>query len=194
MEGMSANAFKSVMDIDVLGTFNTIKATMPHLLRSSDPRIIYVSATFHYTGQPLQAHVSAAKSAVDSLMASVALEYGPRGVQSNSIAPGPIAETEGMARLSTSNADDQAELIRAVPSGRYGTVKDIADSTIYLFSDAGAYVNGHVLVVDGGSWRRQAAMMVGLDSDMRYPNFLLSGEISNHLKETRKDKGSKAKL
>jgi peroxisomal 2,4-dienoyl-CoA reductase len=191
---MSANAFKSVIDIDVLGTFNTIKATMPHLLRSSDPRIIYVSATFHYTGQPLQAHVSAAKAAVDSLMVSVALEYGPRGVQSNSIAPGPIADTEGMARLSTSNPEEQAELIRSVPSGRYGTVKDIADATVYLFSDAGALVNGHILVVDGGSWRRQAAMNVGLDKSMKYPDFLLSGEISKHLKDPRKDKKSGSKL
>ena len=94
---MSPNAFKSVMDIDVLGTFNTIKATIPHLLKSSSPRIIYVSATFHYTGMPLQAHVSAAKAAIDSLMASVALEYGPRGVQSNVISPGAIEDTEGAA-------------------------------------------------------------------------------------------------
>merc|ERR1712169_71131 len=84
ISGLSSNAFKS---------------TMPYLLRSSSPRIIYVSATFHYTGAPLQAHVSAAKAAIDSLAASVALEYGPRGVQSNVIAPGGIEGTEGLARL-----------------------------------------------------------------------------------------------
>lgn len=84
--GLSTNAFKAVMDIDVLGTYNTVKATIPYLIESAarnpNPspngltggRILYVSATFHYTGMPLQAHVSAAKASVDSIMASVSLE------------------------------------------------------------------------------------------------------------------------
>lgn len=192
LEGLSANAFKSVIDIDVLGTFNTVKATMPHLLKSSNPRIIYISATFHYTGMPLQAHVSAAKAAIDSLMGSVALEYGPRGVTSNVIAPGAIAETEGMARLGSSQDADQANFAKGVPSGRFGTVKDIADATVYLFSEAGTYVNGQILVVDGATWRRQGAIMVGIDSDMQYPDYLLAGDISKHLKDGRKE--GKAKL
>lgn len=189
---MSSNAFKSVIDIDVLGTFNTIKATMPHLLKSSDARIIYISATFHFTGMPLQAHVSAAKSAIDSLMASVALEYGPRGVTSNVIAPGAIADTEGMARLGSSRSEEQEEFARAVPSGRFGTARDVADATVFLFSEAGSYINGQSVVVDGALWRRQGAIMVGIDSDMKYPNFLLSGEMSKNLKDDRKEK--KAKL
>lgn len=148
ISAMSPNAFKAVMDIDVLGTFNTIKATIPYLIESAQKnphpgpggatggRILFVSATFHYTGMPLQAHVSAAKAAIDSLCASVSLEYGPYGITSNVIAPGPIADTEGMARLSSSEADRKAAEA-AVPSGRWGTVRDIADSTVYLFSDAG---------------------------------------------------------
>jgi peroxisomal 2,4-dienoyl-CoA reductase len=181
------------MDIDVLGTFNTVKATMPHLLRSSTPRIIYVSATFHYTGMPLQSHVSAAKSAIDSLMASVALEYGPRGVTSNCIAPGAIDETEGMLRLGSNRDEEKSAFTRAIPSGRLGTVRDIADATVYLFSEAGDYVNGQTLVVDGATWRRQGAVMVGVDNEMKYPDFLLAGEISKHLKDGRKEK-SKSKL
>lgn len=86
ISGLSTNAFKAVMDIDVLGTYNTVKATLPYLIESAarnpNPsqdgltggRILYISATFHYTGMPLQAHVSAAKASVDSIMASVALE------------------------------------------------------------------------------------------------------------------------
>lgn len=97
ISALTPNGFKSVIDIDTIGTFNTIKATMPHLVasasRNPNPsptgqtggRIIYVSATFHYTGVPLQAHVSAAKAGVDSLMASVAIEYGPLGITSNVI-------------------------------------------------------------------------------------------------------------
>lgn len=189
---MSSNAFKSVIDIDVIGTFNTIKATMPHLLKSSNPRIIYVSATFHYTGMPLQAHVSAAKAAIDSLMASVALEYGPRGVTSNVIAPGGIEETEGLARLSSARSAERDEYAKAIPSGRIGNVRDIADATVFLFSQAGSYVNGQVLAVDGAAWRRQGALMVGVDAGTKYPDFLLSGKLSGDLRDPRKD--NKAKL
>jgi peroxisomal 2,4-dienoyl-CoA reductase len=185
---MTPNAFKSVIDIDVLGTFNTIKATMPHLLRSSTPRIIYVSATFHYTGMPLQAHVAAAKAAIDSLSASVALEYGPRGVTSNVIAPGGIEGTEGLARLGSGRPEEQKLYAAGIPSGRMGTVRDIADATVFLFSDAGTYINGQVIPVDGAAWRRQGDIGVGIDSTMRYPNFLLTGEISNDLRDPRKNK------
>ncbi|KAI8719002.1 2,4-dienoyl-CoA reductase ((3E)-enoyl-CoA-producing) [Fusarium sp. LHS14.1] len=192
IEGMSSNAFKSVMDIDVLGTFNTIKATMPHLLRSSNPRIIYVSATFHYTGMPLQAHVSAAKASIDSLMASVALEYGPRGVTSNVIAPGGIEGTEGLARLGSEEAPERRQYLKGIPAGRLGTVRDISDATVFLFSEAGSYVNGQVLAVDGAAWRRQGAISVGIDANMEYPDYLLKGEFSKNLRDPRKN--GKAKL
>ncbi|SPN97163.1 probable 2,4-dienoyl-CoA reductase SPS19 [Cephalotrichum gorgonifer] len=196
LSGMSPNAFKSVIDIDVLGTFNTVKATLPHLVTSAEKnphakaegrtggRILAVSATFHYTGMPLQAHVAAAKAGVDSLMTSVALEYGPRGVTSNVIAPGPIANTEGMARLSNA----EAEIGSRVPGGRLGAVRDISDATVYLFSDAGSYVNGHVLVVDGASWRMGGANGPGVDSTMQYPNYLFTGEISKGLAGGKKSK------
>lgn len=181
------------MEIDTFGTFNTIKATVPHLVESAarnpNPppaghvgtggRILAISATFHYTGVPLQSHVSAAKAGVDSLMASVALEYGPLGVVANVITPGPIAGTEGMERLASAEANATAALARAIPSGRWGTVRDIADATVYMFSDAGNYVNGHVLVVDGASWRSPGAMGVGLDEGMRYPDFLINGHSKN---------------
>lgn len=188
------------MEIDTFGTFNTIKATVPHLVQSAarnpNPplpgqvstggRILAVSATFHYTGVPLQSHVSAAKAGVDSLMASVALEYGPLGVVSNVITPGPIAGTEGMERLASAEANANAALAKAVPSGRWGTVRDIADATVYMFSDAANYVNGHVLVVDGASWRSPAGMGVGLDKNMTYPDFLISGHSKN-IKTGKKD-------
>uniref|UniRef100_A0A8H7N9K5 2,4-dienoyl-CoA reductase [(3E)-enoyl-CoA-producing] n=1 Tax=Bionectria ochroleuca TaxID=29856 RepID=A0A8H7N9K5_BIOOC len=192
IDGLSPNAFKSVIDIDVLGTFNTIKATIPHLLRSSSPRIVFVSATFHFTGMPLQSHVSAAKAAVDSLMASVALEYGPRGVVSNVISPGGIEGTEGLARLGSSKEEDRRSYVKSIPSGRLGTVRDIADATVFLFSEAGTYVNGQVIPVDGAAWRRQGDVKVGLDESMSYPEFLLSGDISKNLRDPRKT--SKPKL
>jgi peroxisomal 2,4-dienoyl-CoA reductase len=202
LSALSPNGFKSVIDIDTIGTFNTIKATIPYLVESAkrnpNPspngltggRILAVSATFHYTGMPLQAHVSAAKAAVDSLMASVSLEYGPWGVTANVVAPGAIEGTEGMERLASQQLE-QRERTEGVPSGRWGTVRDIADATVFVFSDAGNYINGTTIVVDGAGWRRQGGIGVGLDANMKYPDFLLSGEISKHLKETRKPKAAK---
>jgi len=148
-------------------------------------RFLSVSATFHFTGMPLQSHVSAAKAAIDSLMGSVAIEYGPYGVTANCIAPGAIAGTEGMERLASSQ-HTRDEHTRGIPSGRWGTVRDIADATVYVFSDAGNYVNGTNLVVDGAGWRRQGGLQVGLDEGMTYPKFLLTGEISKNLKDGRK--------
>ncbi|OAA58523.1 short chain dehydrogenase reductase [Niveomyces insectorum RCEF 264] len=206
LSGLSPNAFKAVMDIDVLGTFNTVKATIDHLVASASgetapaARFLAVSATFHYTGMPLQAHVSAAKAAVDNIVASVALEYGPRGVLANVVAPGPVANTEGMARLASAATLGGEEGNRrrggapSSPSGRWSTVRDIAEATVYLCSAAADNINGHVLVVDGGTWRRQGGSTgVGLDPGMEYPNFLLDGAFSAHLKDGRKPPG-RAKL
>ncbi|KAI1341581.1 hypothetical protein F5Y15DRAFT_376544 [Xylariaceae sp. FL0016] len=198
--GLSSNGFKTVMEIDVLGTYNTVKATIPYLVESAarnpNPsndgltggRIIYVSATFHYAGMPMQAHVSAAKASVDSIMASVALEFGPLGITSNVIAPGGIAGTEGMERLASSKMDYN-EAAKMIPSGRWGTIRDIADATVFLFSDAGNYVNGDALVVDGADWRNKM-MGVGQSKQMRYPDFLIDGskEFLKHVKSGRKYK------
>ncbi|KAI9745486.1 MAG: hypothetical protein M1818_001020 [Claussenomyces sp. TS43310] len=200
--GLSANAFKSVIDIDVLGSYNTLKATLPQLLRSASAastassdtttttsgRIIFISATLHYAGTPLQAHVSVAKAGIDALSAACALEFGPRGLTSNVIAPGPIAATEGLERLAS-----PASLARArslVPVGRFGAVKDIADATVYLFSDAANFVNGEVLVVDGGSWR--APSIYAADGDMQYPQIVLGAQMPAGAKSGRKE--TKAKL
>jgi peroxisomal 2,4-dienoyl-CoA reductase len=157
IDQLSSNALKSVMDIDVLGSYNTVKATLPYLIESaakyngSTPsgsgtggRIIFVSATLHYSGTPLQSHVSIAKAGVDAMSVSVAIEQGPKGITSNVIAPGPIADTEGVARLSKMDGRDNS--IKSIPSGRFGKVKEIADATVYLFSDSGNYVNGETIV------------------------------------------------
>ena len=156
---LSTNAFKSVIDIDVLGSYNTVKATLPHLIKSAEEcktdgkpasqkgtggRIIFVSAALHYTGTPLQAHVTAAKAAVDALSNAVAIEMGPRGITSNCIAPGAIQGTEGMERLIQKSAIEEAQ--KLVPMGRWGYPHEIADATVYLFSNAGNHVNGHTIV------------------------------------------------
>jgi len=182
---LSANAFRTVIEIDTIGSFNTLKATLPYLVESAKKnpntghnpstggRIIFVSASFHFKGMALQGHVSAAKAGVDALAATTAIEYGPRGITSNIITPGPILGTEGMARLGNRESEESGAAFKKVPLGRYGTVKEIADGTVYLFSDAGNYVNGEVLVIDGGDWRSPGGM-----SNRQYPDYLLDGTFS----------------
>lgn len=107
-------------------------------------RIIFISSTTGYTGTQLVTHGAAAKSAVDTLSAQIAIELGPRGITSNVIAPGPIGGTEGARRLiETGKVSDRS---RKIPLGRLGSLKDMGDAVVYLFSDAGNFVNGAILV------------------------------------------------
>ncbi|KAF9497024.1 2,4-dienoyl-CoA reductase [Pleurotus eryngii] len=147
---LSENAFRTVIEIDTLGTFNTVKATIEHVRRSKGS-YIHVSATLHYKGTPYQAHVSAAKAAVDALSAVIAVEEGPHGVRSNVIAPGPIGGTEGMDRLTPKSDDAQRRFQSTNPSGRMGDIKDVANATVFFFSDAASFITGQVLPVDGGN-------------------------------------------
>ncbi|KAK5071609.1 peroxisomal 2 4-dienoyl-CoA reductase sps19 [Lithohypha guttulata] len=180
MSQLSSNAFKTVIDIDLIGSYNCAKACLPELVKAAKEhptgestvpsgRIIFISATLHYGGTVLQTHAVAAKAGVDALSSQVCIEYGPLGITSNVISPGPIGGTEGMDRLAK-KAKEGTNPWKVIPSGRMGKVKDIADATVYLFSDAANYVNGEVLVVDGGAWRTTST-----GRDFPYPDFLLEG-------------------
>ena len=107
-------------------------------------RIIFISATAGATGNQLQTHAVVANAGVDALSVQTAIELGPRGITSNVIAPGAIVGTEGTDRL-IKNGNDSG-VGKGVPSGRLGYGKDVADATIFLFSDAGNYINGDTLV------------------------------------------------
>ncbi|KAK6201511.1 uncharacterized protein RJT21DRAFT_35703 [Scheffersomyces amazonensis] len=158
---LSTNAFKSVVSIDLLGSFNTAKATFEEV-RKTKGAYLFVSATLHYYGVPLQTHVGAAKAGVDALSNALAVELGPVGVRSNCIAPGMISGTEGFARLATGTNLDQR-----VPLQRFGTTRDIAEATVYLFSPAASYVSGTIEVVDGGAWH------IGGFANEVYPQLLI---------------------
>ncbi|RCK56109.1 Peroxisomal 2,4-dienoyl-CoA reductase SPS19 [Candida viswanathii] len=146
---LSSNAFKSIIDIDLLGSFNTVKATFDQL-RKNKGALLFVSATLHYYGVPFQIGVGAAKAGVDALSNALAVELGPLGIRSNCIAPGPIDGTEGVERLVRAS---KAEAAKKVPLQRLGSTQDIADGTVYLFSPAASFVTGDVLVVDGANWQ-----------------------------------------
>ncbi|MCB9568738.1 MAG: SDR family oxidoreductase [Myxococcales bacterium] len=153
--GLSSNGFRTVVDIDLCGTFNASKAAFEALQAAGQGLILNISATLHYHGTPLQIHASAAKAGVDAVTRNLAVEWGPLGIRVNAIAPGPIGDTEGMKRLAPGELGQR--LAAQIPLRRYGTIAEIADAAVFLRSRAASYVTGAILVVDGG----QAVTTVG---------------------------------
>jgi NAD(P)-dependent dehydrogenase (short-subunit alcohol dehydrogenase family) len=146
-EALRPKGFQAVVDIDLRGSFNACHAAFPQL-RKTRGNIIFISA-----GQALvpyfgQAHVGAAKAGVDNLMRNLALEWGRHGIRCNSIAPGPIEDTEGMKRLAPPAMHD--DLKASIPLGRFGTVEEIGKVAVFLASPLASYVTGTVIVADGG--------------------------------------------
>ncbi len=148
-EDLSPNGFGTVVDIDLKGTFNVCRATFAQL-KEHRGQILNISATLHYLGTPMQLHVSAAKAGVDALTRNLAVEWGRYGIRVNGIAPGPIEDTEGMKRLVPEPIKDR--LRKNIPLGRFGRIADIGKAAVFLCSDAASFINGEVLVVDGGQW------------------------------------------
>ncbi len=146
--GMSANAFKSVIDIDLLGTFNTCRAAYEHL-RKPGANVISISASHASIPIAYQSHVCAAKAGVELLTRTLAIEWGPAGVRANCITPGPTADTEGMRRLAP-NEEVRRKIEQSIPLKRYGTKDELADLALFLCSDAASYITGAVYVCDGG--------------------------------------------
>ena len=146
--GLSANAFRTVIEIDLIGTFNVLRASWDHL-RKPGASLISISAGQARRPIPFQAHASAAKAGIDNLTQTLALEWGPAGVRVNAISPGPIGDTEGMARLAPS-PEATAAIKQRIALRDYGTKRDVADAALFLASENAKYITGTILDVDGG--------------------------------------------
>ncbi|XP_071814124.1 peroxisomal 2,4-dienoyl-CoA reductase [(3E)-enoyl-CoA-producing]-like [Apostichopus japonicus] len=146
---MSFNAFKTVMEIDAQGTFNVTKVVFDKYMKDNGGVIVNISATLPIRGTPFQAHASSAKAAIDTLTKCLASEWGQIGVRVVGVAPGPIAETEGMTRL----AGNMQEVIsQNIPLLKLGNKLDIAYAVLYLLTPVASYITGHTMIVDGGDW------------------------------------------
>lgn len=143
---ISYNGFKSVVAIDLLGTYNVSKAAFDAYLKDHGGNIVNITAPFAHWGPSFQSHVAAAKAGVDSLTRTCAVEWGPLGIRVNAVAPGAIGGTEGMARFAGLASDRPS-----CPLGRLGTCDDIANAVLFLVSDAAAYITGLCVVVDGAA-------------------------------------------
>jgi NAD(P)-dependent dehydrogenase (short-subunit alcohol dehydrogenase family) len=146
-EVISSNGFRTVVEIDLLGSFHTARAAFGSL-KESRGSILFVSAGQAYLPFSHQSHVGAAKAGIESLMTNLALEWGQYGIRSNSVVPGPIGGTEGMRRLTEPIGIET--WTEAVPLGRLGRTDEIAAMAVVLSSPLASYVTGARVVVDGG--------------------------------------------
>lgn len=142
LDKLSYKGFKTIADIDLLGTHNVSKASFDAWLKQHGGCIVNISAPFEHWGVAYQAHVAAAKAGVDSLTRTCAVEWARLGIRVNSVAPGPIGDTEGMQRFEASVGKTEA-----TP----GSKQDMANAVLFLVSDAASFINGVSLRVDGGS-------------------------------------------
>lgn len=147
-EKLSANGFKTVVDIDLIGTFHVMKAGFDHLVHG-DASIINVSAPQSSLPYAFQAHVCSAKAGLDMLSKSLALEWGRYGIRVNAIQPGPIDGTEGMERLSPT-PEIRQKIESMLPLLRYGQKQEIVDLALFLCSPAARYITGAIIPCDGG--------------------------------------------
>jgi peroxisomal 2,4-dienoyl-CoA reductase len=172
-ESLSVNAWKSVIEIDLYGTFFCSQAALPAMRASGGGSIVNISMTLHYRGWPLMAHATAAKAGIDALTRTLALEWARDGVRINAIAPGPIP-TEGVRKAFTPppTADEVPDVFaverametyakKAIPLGRWGSPADIGGMVAYLCSPAASWITGAIMVVDGGEWLAKPAARQG---------------------------------
>lgn len=165
-EDLKPKGFKTVLEIDTIGTFNMCHASHSYLAKAKSNGgggcIVNISATLQYGATWYQCHASAAKSAIDSLTRSLALEWGRDAIRVVGIAPGPIADTPGTAKLAPGMDGEVIEemIAEGIPLGRMGRGVDIGMAVVFVCCEsAGGYITGDTLVVDGGQWLYKPPMV-----------------------------------
>jgi NAD(P)-dependent dehydrogenase (short-subunit alcohol dehydrogenase family) len=147
-EGLSPNGFRTVIDIDLQGSFHASRAAFEQL-KATRGFLLFIGAGQSFVPQAYQLHVAAAKAGIDIMMKNLAIEWGRHGIRTATIVPGPIEGTEGMRRLTPPDYKSIKEAV--IPLGRMGTVDDIGQAAVFLASPLASYITGVVLCVDGGN-------------------------------------------
>lgn len=147
-EQLTSNGFKTVVEIDLIGTFNVCRAALD-FLNKDGASIINISAVQAFTPMAGQAHVCAAKAGIEALTKVLAIEWGNKAIRVNAIAPGAVGDTEGMRRL-TPTDEHEKRYMKHIPLGRYARIEEIAATAIFLCSSLGENFTGEVIVCDGG--------------------------------------------
>lgn len=154
---LSPNGFRTVIDIDLNGSFYGCHAAYPHLKASRyGGSIISIITMLGVTGWPGAVHAASAKGGILSMSRTLAVEWGGDGIRVNTISPGPIGDTEGVQRMYIDAGKGELEAQKTALR-RFGRKSDIANAAVYLGSDLANYVTGENLIVDGGRWLKYVA-------------------------------------
>ena len=149
--GMSFEEWSKVIDVNLNGVFHTIQAVLPDMVEAGWGRIVNISSSSTHSGQPFMAHYVAAKSAVNGLTKSLALEYGPSGITVNAVPPGfidtPMLRSAERRHLLGGTGEDH---IARTPVRRVGRPEDIAAACAFFASEEAGYITGQILGVNGG--------------------------------------------
>ncbi|PBC56155.1 2,4-dienoyl-CoA reductase [Rhodococcus sp. ACPA1] len=167
-EELTPNGFRAVVETDAFGTFYTCQEFGRRVIaRGTGGAILNITSTSPFTGNPGRIHGGVGKAGVESLTKSLAVEWGPHDIRVNALAPG-YTPTAGVDRATgvSDNAvnDDLQRLADSVPLGRVGTVDEIAWPAVFLLSPAASFINGAVIVVDGGKWLSSGRRIGGAQS------------------------------
>jgi len=154
---MSPNAWRTVVDIDLNGTFHGCRAAYQHLKAARQGGCIINIVTMQaLSGWPGAAHAAAAKAGILSLTRTLAVEWGGENIRVNAISPGPIDDTEGARRIYEERGRAEQER-RRVALGRFGKKEEVANAAAFLASQLASFVTGENLIVDGGRWLKYIA-------------------------------------
>jgi 2-hydroxycyclohexanecarboxyl-CoA dehydrogenase len=141
--------WQRLIDVNLNGVFHMIQAVLPDMLEAGWGRIVNISSSSTHSGAPYMAHYVAAKSAVNGLTKSLALEFGPNGITVNAIPPGFI-DTPMLRNANEHGHIDIERTIAATPVRRMGKPEDIAAACAFLVSEEAGYITGQILGVNGG--------------------------------------------
>ncbi|MGO3181692.1 MAG: SDR family oxidoreductase [Aequorivita sp.] len=164
-ERLSANAFDTIIDIVLKGTKNCTLAFGKHWIdkKETDKTVLNIVTTYAFTGSAYVVPSATAKAGVLAMTRSLAVEWAKYGIRFNAIAPGPFPTKGAWDRLLPGDLKEKFDPAKKVPVKRVGEHQELANLAAYLVSDFSAYINGEVVVIDGGEWLKGAGQMNQLE-------------------------------
>lgn len=165
-ERLSANAFDTVIDIVLKGTKNCTLAFGKHWIdtKQTSATVLNIVTTYAWTGSAYVVPSATAKAGVLAMTRSLAVEWAKYGIRTNAIAPGPFPTKGAWDRLLPGDLAEKFDMAKKVPLQRVGDHQELANLAAYLVSDFSAYVNGEVIVIDGGEWLKGAGQFNMLEA------------------------------
>ena len=162
-EDLSPNAFKTVVDIVLNGTFNCTQAAGKVMRENKGGVILNIVTTYAWTGSGYVVPSACAKAGVLAMTRSLAVEWAKYGIRTVAIAPGPFPTEGAWSRLAPPGLGIKKKMINRIPLKRVGEHHELANLASYLVSDQAGYINGEVVTIDGGEWLQGAGEMNGLE-------------------------------